>query len=72
MVCTLQLGEKEGRTSRDELVLEADVERGVRVGCKGHSRFAHDVFGPSILVANCVFDLAGCQQIREARLLYQF
>jgi len=55
--------EKEGRTGCDELVLEADVKCGVRVGCKCHSCFADDVFGSPVLIAYGVLDLAEEWQI---------
>lgn len=52
------------RTTSDELVLEADVECGVRMGCECHSRLTDNVFGSPVLIANCILDLGDevCQQ----------
>ena len=41
----------------DKLIFEADVEGGVGVGGKCHSRLADDVFWSSIFIARRVFDL---------------
>ena len=51
-------GKALGLTACNELILEADVECGVCVGCECHSCFSDNVFRPPIFIACSVFDLA--------------
>ena len=44
-------------TAGNELVLKADIESRVGVGGKCHSRLAHDIFGPSVLISHRVLDM---------------
>lgn len=50
-------GGRSGRTGSNELVLKADVKRGVRVGGERHPCLAGYVLGSAVLVADRVFDL---------------
>ena len=49
--------EGEARTVRNQLVLKADVECRVSVGCECHPGFSNNIFWSSILIAHCVLDL---------------
>ena len=40
-----------------ELVLEADIESGVRVRSKCHTCLSYNVFRPAVLIAYCIFNL---------------
>lgn len=59
--------EGEGSTSRNKLVLEADVEGGVGVRGECHSCLAGDVFGAPVFVSYRIFDLFPHFLISEMR-----
>ena len=46
------------QTSCSELVLKADVECGVGVGCECHPSLPNNIFRSSIFIAHCILDLA--------------
>ena len=49
--------ERNRRTGRGELVLEANVEGRIGMGCECHSCLASDIFWSSVLIAYCILDL---------------
>lgn len=47
------------RTSSGQGVFEANVEGCVGERCEGHAGLADHIFGPAVVIADCVFDLCG-------------